>query len=91
MRADYELPQGNFTEVVVAGLPFGELPFFSETPRTATMMADNDSVVWQMNADRWNELQSKEPDVAQELLKISLKLTKERMDVITSYVLTAAG
>ncbi len=88
MRAEYELPQGNFTELVVAGLPFGELPFFSETPRTATMTADKDSVVWLMNAERWAQLQTKEPDVAQELLKISLKLTKERMDAITSYLCT---
>ena len=87
MRADYELPQGNFSELVVAGLPFGELPFFSETPRTATVTADKDSVVWLMASERWAELQGKEPDVAQELLKISLKLTKERMDSITSYIL----
>ena len=91
MRADYELPQGNFSELVVAGLPFGELPFFSETPRTATVVADKDSVVWLMNGGRWNEMQTQEPDVAQELLKISLKLTKERMDNITSYILTAAS
>ena len=91
MRAEYELPQGNFTELVVAGLPFGELPFFSETPRTATMTADKDSVVWLLDEERWSELQTKEPDVAQELLKISLKLTKERMDSVTSYILTAAS
>ena len=89
MRAEYELPQGTYTELVVAGLPFGELPFFSETPRTATMVADKDSVVWLMDEARWSELQRTEPDVARELLKISLKLTKERMDSITSYAFTA--
>ena len=91
MRAEYDLPQGSFSELVVAGRPFGELPFFSETPRTATMTADKDSVAWQLNGERWRELQAKEPEVAQEILKISLKLTKERMDVITSYVLTTAA
>jgi sulfate permease, SulP family len=91
VRAEYELPQGTFSELIVAGLPFGELPFFSETTRTATMFVDKDSVVWQLNAERWHQLQSKEPEVAQELLKIGLKLTKERMDVVTSYILTAAG
>jgi sulfate permease, SulP family len=67
------------------------LPFFSQTARTATMIADKDSVAWQLSADKWKDLQADLPEVAQELLKISLKLTKERMDVITSYVLTTAG
>ena len=91
MRGEYELPQGTFSEVVVSGRPFGELPFFSDTTRTANMTAERDSVVWQLNGERWRSLQAKEPDVAQELLKISLKLTKERMDTITAYVLTTAG
>lgn len=46
--------------------------------------------MWQMNTEKWNEMQEEEPDVAQELLVITLKLTKERMDAITSYVLTSA-
>jgi sulfate permease, SulP family len=91
MRADYDLPQGKFSELIARGRPFGELPFFSQTARTATMIADKDSVAWQLSADKWKDLQADLPEVAQELLKISLKLTKERMDVITSYVLTTAG
>ena len=55
------------------------------------MTAEKDSVVWQLNGEQWRSLQAKEPEVAQELLKISLKLTKERMDTITAYVLTTAG
>ncbi|RMD44498.1 hypothetical protein DV735_g640, partial [Chaetothyriales sp. CBS 134920] len=91
MKAEYDLPQGHFTELIVAGRPFGELPFFSETPRTATMTAEKDSIAWQLNRDRWRQLQVEDPDVAEELLTISLKLTKERMDAITSYVLVTAA
>ena len=91
MRADYELPQGQFSELIVEKRPCGELPFFSSTPRTANMRAEADCVIWQLSDRKWRELQQKHSDVAQELLKISLKLTKERMDAITSYVLTAAG
>lgn len=91
LRADYDSPQGKFSELIVAGRPCGELPFFSETPRRATVTAEKECVAWQLNEDRWGALQVQEPDVAQELLKVSLKLTKERMDVITSYVLTTAG
>jgi sulfate permease, SulP family len=91
MRADYDLPQGRFSELIARGRPFGELPFFSQTARTATMVAEKDSIVWQLDGDRWKDLQSEEPELAQELLKISLKLTKERMDVTMAYVLTTAA
>lgn len=91
LRADYDLPQGRYSELIVSGRPCGELPFFSETPRTATMVAEKDSIVWQLSEQNWQRLQKREPDVAQELLKVSLKLTKERMDAVTSYVLTNWG
>lgn len=91
LRADYDLPQGRYAELIVSGRPCGELPFFSETTRTATMTAEKDCVVWQLNEENWQQLQKHEPDVAQELLKVSLKLTKERMDAVTAYVLTNGG
>ncbi|KAI9674540.1 MAG: hypothetical protein M1817_001878 [Caeruleum heppii] len=84
LRAEYQLPQGRYYESIVAGTTCGELPFFSETERTATVVAERDSVAWLMDEDRWNELQEKQPDVARELLRISLKLTSERMSAITS-------
>lgn len=91
LRADYELPQGHYFESIVAGTTCGELPFFSETERTATVQAERDCVAWLLDRDNWDKLQSDEPDVAQELLLISLKLTSERMVAITSYVLTTVG
>jgi SulP family sulfate permease len=75
----------------VAGTTCGELPFFSETNRTATCVVERGCVVWWMDEERWKRLQREEPDVAQELLRISLKLTSERLSVITSYTLTVAG
>jgi SulP family sulfate permease len=91
LHADYDLPQGRFFESIVAGTTCGELPFFSETDRTATVMAERDCVVWRLDRERWEELQKVEPEVAAELLRVSLKLTSERMSSITSYVLTTAG
>lgn len=90
LRCDYDLPQGNYSELIVQGRPCGELPFFSQTSRTATMVAEKDCVAWKLDDTRWHEMQAQDPDVAQELLVITLKLTKERMDAITSYVLTTA-
>jgi SulP family sulfate permease len=91
LRAEYDLPQGWLFESIVAGTTCGELPFFSETDRTATCVVERDCVVWAMGRESWERLQKEEPDVAQELLRISLKLTSERMSVITSYTLTVAG
>ncbi|WYZ34897.1 hypothetical protein EsH8_I_001173 [Colletotrichum jinshuiense] len=91
LRADYDLPQGSLTESIVAGTTCGELPFFSETDRTATVTVDRDCVAWRMDKEGWERLQKDQPDVAQELLRMSLKLTSERMASITSYILTMAG
>ena len=86
LRAGYDLPQGQYDESIVAGTTCGELPFFSETNRTATVVADKDCTTWLLDDERWEELQKRQPDVAQELLRISLKLTSERLSAITSSV-----
>lgn len=92
LRAEYTLPQGEgLYESIVAGTTCGELPFFSETNRTAKVTAERACVLWEMDRERWVELQRREPEVAAELLRIGLKLTSERMSSITSYVLTMAG
>lgn len=84
LRAEYELPQGRYFELIVAGRPCGELPFFSETRRTATVRAEQESVAWCLRAEQWRVLRGERPGVAQELLAVCLKLTTERMDSITS-------
>lgn len=91
LRAEYDLPQGWLCESIMAGTTCGELPFFSETDRTATAQVERDCVVWLMDSDGWAKLQREEPQVARELLRVSLKLTSERMSAITSYILTMAG
>ncbi|KAF2653927.1 sulfate transporter family protein-like protein [Lophiostoma macrostomum CBS 122681] len=89
-RAEYELDQGRFYEVILPGTTCGELPFFSETDRTGTVAAENDSVAWLLTREKYRELEKENQEVASELLKVGLKLTKERMDVITSYVFCPA-
>jgi SulP family sulfate permease len=85
-RAEYDMDQGRFYEVILPGTTCGELPFFSETDRTGTVAAENDSVAWLLTREKYKELEKEHRDVASELLKVGLKLTKERMDAITSYV-----
>ncbi|KAI0974653.1 sulfate transporter family-domain-containing protein [Xylaria arbuscula] len=86
LHAEYETPQGYLSEPIVQGTTCGELPFFSETSRTATVRTIKDSVVWVMDTASWNRLQEEEKDVAQELLRVSLKLTTERMNAMTNYI-----
>ncbi|TID21547.1 hypothetical protein E6O75_ATG04942 [Venturia nashicola] len=91
LRADYQLEQGSFHESIVAGTTCGELPFFAETERSGTVVAEKDTVVWLLTKQKWEKLELDKRDVAMELLKIGLKLTSERMNTITSYVLVKAS
>ncbi|KAF4307108.1 sulfate transporter [Botryosphaeria dothidea] len=91
LRADYDLEQGHYYESIQAGTTCGELPFFSETDRTGTVAAEADTVAWLLTRGRWKELERAQPDVASELLRICLKMTSERMNAITSYVLVTAS
>ncbi|EZF46076.1 hypothetical protein H112_00920 [Trichophyton rubrum D6] len=85
LRAEHATPQGrSYFELIVAGRPCGELSFFGETSRSATVRAERDCVVWALGTKEWETLQVKEPTVALELLKVCLKLTAERTESITS-------
>lgn len=91
LHADYVLPVGQYHESIVAGTTCGELPFFSESERTATVSAERDCVCWRLGSAEWERMQSEWPQGAGELLRVALKLTKERVDAVTGYVLTTAG
>lgn len=91
LRAEYSLEQGNYYESIVAGTTCGELPFFSETERTCSVFAETDCVAWLLTPEKWEELQQKDGEVSQEMLKVGLKLSAERMNAITSYVLITAS
>ncbi|KAK9464839.1 sulfate transporter family-domain-containing protein [Lipomyces arxii] len=102
LKANYDLDQGRFTEAIVAGTTAGELPFFSDTRRTASMVIERDAVVWKLGKEQWARfLDGTEADgdtalsvrqeIAIELYKVALKLTAERFSAITAYVLTSAG
>ncbi|EWC44016.1 hypothetical protein DRE_01368 [Drechslerella stenobrocha 248] len=91
LRAEYAHQTGKYYESITAGTTCGELPFFSETPRTATVVVERDCITWVMNREQWLKLQGQHPDISKELHRLALKLTTERMDAITTYILTRAG
>ncbi|KAF2722595.1 hypothetical protein K431DRAFT_244621 [Polychaeton citri CBS 116435] len=90
-RAEYFLEQGNYHESIVAGTTCGELPFFSETQRTSTVVAEQDCIAWLLAPEKWEEMQERDGEVAKELLKVGMKLSAERMNAVTSYVLITAS
>lgn len=63
LRAYYELQQGRLYETILAGTTCGELPFFSETTRTATVKAETDAVVWNLDQEAWERLLAKQVSV----------------------------
>ena len=72
LRAEYLLEQGAYHESVVAGTTCGELPFFSDTERTGSVIAEQDCVAWLLTPKKWDELQAKDGEVAKELLKVGI-------------------
>jgi CRP-like cAMP-binding protein len=50
--------------IVGAGSAVGEASFFSHLPRTATVQAANESVVWALTPHRFSELSNRQPSVA---------------------------
>ena len=88
LRASYDLEHGVLIETIVAGTVCGELPFLSETRRSARVQAEQDCVAWKLDREGWRKIRALEggDGMAAELLRLGLKLTTERMDTITSYV-----
>ena len=80
LKAQYDRPQGKYSEVIVAGTTCGELPFFSDEKRTSTTYAEKDCITWILYDKVWEKIKDQHKDVSMELLKISLKMTTERVD-----------
>lgn len=91
LRAEYYLEQGTYHESILAGSTCGALPFFSETERTSNVVAERDCIAWLLTPEKWEEIQNKDGDVARELLKVSMKLSAEKMNAVTRYVLITAS
>lgn len=69
---------------VAVGTTCGELPFFSESERTSSVIAEQNCIAWLLTPEKWEELQRRDQELATELLKVGMKLSAERMRSITS-------
>lgn len=94
LRADSMLEQGEIYETILAGTTCGELPFFSETPRTATITVEADAVVWKLDRDSWFNMRDENEEGlrrANEFYRIALKLTVERFASVMAYILISSS
>lgn len=86
-----DAPHASFYETILPGTTCGELPFFSETPRTGTVIVEEDSVAWKLSTEKFLELERREPAVGRELVRVGLRLTKERLDGVVGFVYGVVG
>ncbi|CCG82242.1 Sulfate transporter family protein [Taphrina deformans PYCC 5710] len=56
IRASYDLETGQLVETIAPGTVAGELPFLSETPRTAELVTTMDSIVWKLDRKSFDKL-----------------------------------
>ncbi|KAK9455497.1 sulfate transporter family-domain-containing protein [Dipodascopsis uninucleata] len=101
LKAEYHLESGYLSEAIVAGTTAGELPFFSDTQRTASLIVERDAVVWRLTRAAWHSFlaldhldaseREQRQKVAVELHHVVLKLTAERFSSVTQYILTSAN
>ncbi|CAG8567623.1 12716_t:CDS:10 [Funneliformis caledonium] len=80
-----ESDQSRPVESILPGTMAGELGFFTGRSRDATLVAENDCVLWQMTKSDYENLLQKEPTIANEFMRIALNFSAERLSTITYY------
>ena len=90
LRATYKLPVGQYEEVILPGTSCGELPFFSSTERTATVVAERECELWVLEQEAWERWEGEWAEGARKVLRCVLGLTKERVDAVVRFVLVGS-
>ncbi|CAG8601827.1 821_t:CDS:10 [Ambispora gerdemannii] len=88
LRATFKAEVGDQAKPVESILPgtmAGELGFFADRPRDATLYADMDCILWQMRTSDYEKLLDKKPLVANEFMRLSLNFSAERLATMTHY------
>ncbi|CAG8559235.1 10880_t:CDS:10 [Paraglomus brasilianum] len=82
LRATFRVEEGNparQVESILAGTMAGELGFFANRPRDATLVAEMDCVLWRMADTDYETLITKDPKVANLFIRVSLNFSAERL------------
>ncbi|CAA90855.1 sulfate transmembrane transporter Vsb1 [Schizosaccharomyces pombe] len=90
VKASYQMDRESLSENITCLCVVGELPFFSKTCYNATVVAELDSAVWILDREGW-ETMLKSSDKAEvienEMLYLTLKMTRDKFNVFTNFAL----
>ncbi|GBC04792.1 hypothetical protein RclHR1_05880005 [Rhizophagus clarus] len=82
--------QARPVESILPGTMAGELGFFANKRREATLIAEVDCVLWQMRRTDYNLLLVNEPKTANEFMRLALNFSAERLHAMTYYAFLLA-
>ncbi|KAH9475182.1 hypothetical protein JR316_0012293 [Psilocybe cubensis] len=87
MRASYQFA-GNehFEESMVAGTLAGEMSALADSPRNATVVAEQPSVLWKFSNENIQRLQVEEPELARVFIQLVLKAANMDYDILLSAI-----
>lgn len=72
-------------ESILPGTMAGELGFFTDKRREATLIAENECVLWIMRRSDYEKLLQDEPNLANEFMRLALNFSAERLNAMTYY------
>ncbi len=64
----------------------GEMGLFLDQPRSASLRADEPTVVWALSTEQWRRLEAKDMEVAMALLAYLVRLQSERLGFATRQI-----
>ena len=81
-------PQGAPMRIRVFGphTMIGEIGFFLETPRTASLKAEDGTIIWSLGREAFRELASRRPDIVLALLTYIVRIQSERLAFTTRQI-----
>ncbi|KAF8896905.1 sulfate anion transporter [Gymnopilus junonius] len=88
LRAMYEFesPTQRFEESMVAGTLAGEMSALSDSPRNATVIAEQPCILWKFSNEDIQRLQMEEPELARVFIQLILKAAKLDYDILLSAI-----
>jgi len=81
-------PQGDPMRIRVFGphTMIGEIGFFLETPRTASLKAEDGTIVWSLGREAFRDLASRRPDIVLALVTYIVRIQSERLAFTTRQI-----
>ncbi|CAG8630531.1 23212_t:CDS:1, partial [Racocetra persica] len=88
LRATWRATEGDPSrpvETILPGTMAGEIGFFTERKRDATLVAESHCILWKMKKSDFDELLEKDPDAASHFMRLTLNFPAERLIAMTYY------